>query len=719
MRSVGSAAAQGLESGLNLGLRMQAQQQDAEDRGRRIKREDEDRAYLIDQRRRRQEEEEFDQAMRAIDGNLATLRSEGEGYAQQYGGSVPREIDEPYRARVSELTGIRDQLLRKRYQPIIEQRQRSMREVLTRLDTDPAGLGSIDPADLYGALTTALRRDPRELLGGADGAPSRVGQAVDTLMRGLETGDEGSLLDGANVLLEPDLKIGVGQESPHGGTIVGKRIVAFAPHPQAPGQFTPVLRVYVSDGKIDTAGEVARAERIRAEDPNAPPNATGYYLAPVTENRSTDRGDNVKSISLQRAMEYAGQMQTLAMVLTQHPELRAKVEQGAAAAGGKPDSFLAALYATGGKMPAKQIDWKTLKPGERMVGLDPRGRQVASIEGPEKAPPATGLGGQVSAIQAYADEHGITFEEAAALFQRRGLLRAPGKGARGAEGGAGLPAPKSGATGEAALSGLSEDDATIVRGLADGSVRPSEISTRGNRRERMLALAKRYDPAADFGPNGRLKDIPAAVQTAVTENQTNLRRAERALRLVGGAPAKPGETQDADATGFKGYIPNQLLNRWDPKGVEARAAIADLGSLVIHSRSGAAVTAQEFPRLAPFIPSEKDDAPTVKKKLRGFVAVYQEELEALRSTYSRDNGYKGLKTPAGGGGGAAPPEQPAPDAPGQGAAAGLPKPPAAAGARAPAAQLPKIDRRGWRLMEDGQGNKAYVSPDGMHFEEVR
>ena len=33
---------------------------------------------------------------------------------------------------------------------------------------------------------------------------------------------------------------------------------------------------------------------------------------------------------------------------------------------------------------------------------------------------------------------------------------------------------------------------------------------------------------------------------------------------------------------------------------------------VIHSRSGAAVTAAEFPRLAPFIPSEKDDADTVK-----------------------------------------------------------------------------------------------------------
>lgn len=44
--------------------------------------------------------------------------------------------------------------------------------------------------------------------------------------------------------------------------------------------------------------------------------------------------------------------------------------------------------------------------------------------------------------------------------------------------------------------------------------------------------------------------------------------------------------------------------------------------MVIHDRSGAAVTAAEFPRLA-FIPSPTDDAETVQKKLRQFVSSYE------------------------------------------------------------------------------------------------
>lgn len=144
----------------------------------------------------------------------------------------------------------------------------------------------------------------------------------------------------------------------------------------------------------------------------------------------------------------------------------------------------------------------------------------------------------------------------------------------------------------------------------------------------------------------KLKDAPPAVQRAMIENGANLRRAESALRLVSGENV--GEAAgDKSATGLKGYLPNQVLNRVDPKGVDARAAIADLGSLVIHERSGAAVTAAEFPRLAPFIPTEKDDAPTVKKKLKRFVQVYKDEMSAAQSAYGPDSGYRQLgKSPS-------------------------------------------------------------------------
>lgn len=134
------------------------------------------------------------------------------------------------------------------------------------------------------------------------------------------------------------------------------------------------------------------------------------------------------------------------------------------------------------------------------------------------------------------------------------------------------------------------------------------------------------------------KALPISAAKALLENQTNLRRAQTALALVSGEEVD-GIKGDTDATGKKGWLPNQLLNRMDAEGVDTRAAIADLGSLVIHDRSGAAVTASEFPRLAPFIPTEKDDAATVRKKLGQFTRNYQAVIDDTKEFYEA-SGYK-------------------------------------------------------------------------------
>ena len=104
-----------------------------------------------------------------------------------------------------------------------------------------------------------------------------------------------------------------------------------------------------------------------------------------------------------------------------------------------------------------------------------------------------------------------------------------------------------------------------------------------------------------------------------------------------------GETarSNPSATGpVKGFIndrlPDALLQWFDPDGTVSRAKIAELSSAVIHDRSGAAVTAAEFPRLRPFIPQIGDTPDTVQKKLKGFYEVVQEEtnlyLESLRAS---------------------------------------------------------------------------------------
>lgn len=142
------------------------------------------------------------------------------------------------------------------------------------------------------------------------------------------------------------------------------------------------------------------------------------------------------------------------------------------------------------------------------------------------------------------------------------------------------------------------------------------------------------DPSAVGGG----KPLPTSAAKGYLDNLQNLRRAETALALVEGKDV--GNMRgDQNATGMKGFLPNTVLNYADPEGVDTRAAIADLGSLVIHDRSGAAVTAAEFPRLAPFIPRASDDAATVKKKLKLFTQNYRALVDDSAEFY-RASGYR-------------------------------------------------------------------------------
>ena len=140
-------------------------------------------------------------------------------------------------------------------------------------------------------------------------------------------------------------------------------------------------------------------------------------------------------------------------------------------------------------------------------------------------------------------------------------------------------------------------------------------------------------------PAEKLRPIPATVNSAITANQTANNQLDRAIKLISGQDL-PGMTGDVAATGFKGYLPNAILNRVDPQGVAARAEIADIGSLKLHDRSGAAVTASESPRLMPFIPLATDDKDTVLKKLGRLKLELSNETNAMRDIYSKDQGYR-------------------------------------------------------------------------------
>lgn len=140
-------------------------------------------------------------------------------------------------------------------------------------------------------------------------------------------------------------------------------------------------------------------------------------------------------------------------------------------------------------------------------------------------------------------------------------------------------------------------------------------------------------------PAEKLRPIPPSINTAILENQKAGNQIDRAIALLSGTDL-PGMKADKNATGLKGYLPTGLLNRIDPSGVSARAEIADIGSLKIHDRSGAAVTMSEAPRLMPFIPLATDDRETVLKKLGRLKLEISENSSAMNEIYSKDQGYR-------------------------------------------------------------------------------
>lgn len=138
-------------------------------------------------------------------------------------------------------------------------------------------------------------------------------------------------------------------------------------------------------------------------------------------------------------------------------------------------------------------------------------------------------------------------------------------------------------------------------------------------------------PGGPADKQEKLKPIPPQINTAIITNQQSIKKLEDGLKFLKDYP---------DAVGIKGGLPQSIVNRIDEKGIPVRAAIADIGSLVLHDRSGAAVTASEEPRLLPFIPTPSDTSKSAKEKLERMLRYAKEQQDALKGTYSEDQGYR-------------------------------------------------------------------------------
>lgn len=244
--------------------------------------------------------------------------------------------------------------------------QQSYSDIISNLQTGRAKLEDVPPDKLYLAVANATQRDPADFMSAPDGGPSPISKAVGDVTTGMQTGNNGMMLSGANVLLAPELRKGVGTESPHGGKIVFKEIDRLIPDPNDPSKITPVLKVYVDQGKDFRGPRGAHRE-------------TGYYYAPLTEGRTSDPNDPVKFLDMRTAMDHVGQLGMITEVMNQ-PGFRARMEEGRRTAGSQTQSLVDSLMAEGAvAMPKKQLTTTPIKLGDSTLlrTTDPQGQEVS------------------------------------------------------------------------------------------------------------------------------------------------------------------------------------------------------------------------------------------------------------------------------------------------------------------------------------------------------
>lgn len=348
--------AQGLQSGF--GLARQIEQDKAQGEQRTLDRE---RQSKQDARQTHADElAASHQQLSASRERLGMLASQNAGLLQQYGAAdkIPPEALGTYTQDMEAASKAHMGLLDKLAPRVADWRQQAENNA-SRMKAGELDPRTMAPADLVHTITGSTGQPIENYLPSPDGKPALVKQMANDFRVGMESQNEGLILKSINGLFSRELKAGVGQPSPHGGTILGKQIIKIVPAPADPnnpedpnaGKVTPVIRVFVREG----GGGVGEQQRMASNEEQrygAPPGATGHYDAPITQNRSSDPNDPVMHISMDEAMNRIGQMETLASAF-EDPAMLARAKQGIVEAGDAPNKFLQAFYAVGGKAPTK------------------------------------------------------------------------------------------------------------------------------------------------------------------------------------------------------------------------------------------------------------------------------------------------------------------------------------------------------------------------------
>lgn len=152
-----------------------------------------------------------------------------------------------------------------------------------------------------------------------------------------------------------------------------------------------------------------------------------------------------------------------------------------------------------------------------------------------------------------------------------------------------------------------------------------------------MGVTVNSDGTTTINTGGAGRSIPTSAVASLTGNFSTLSKIDNALVANEAAPGSTGSWK-----GMLNDVAPSLLNKLysDEDEVLARAATADLGSMIIHDRSGAAVTLSEYPRLRPFIPTMYDSDEEKKTKLKQLRAGIAEETRLYADNFGPEMGYK-------------------------------------------------------------------------------
>lgn len=519
MAGVAGALAQGIESGFgmarNLALDDERRTQTALENTRK---DEADRRAAADlalrgaREARTAEQGELTNSLNALTStsNLISKRkAEIEGLAaaaQATGRLLPPELSSEYDQHTRTLADIRQKAT----------------NLTTRLAGGQVSLDQVPPGDLYTAFAVTTGHKPEDF--------PKVRAAAADFQSAVEAGNQGLVIQSLNTLMAPQLRRGLGQPSPHGGTIVSKELVNLVPAVDANGQphpdkVFPVLRV--------------------TTDLTGPDGKPLTYIAPMSTGGGTT--DAPMALDISKGFQFLGNL-GVALTAADNPAVASKLAAGAQVAGAGVDEFFK------GELGLAGAARNTAKPGVdqarvdlvhrymRENGLDPKSdadvkKAVAALH---QMGAAVGPGVGAATVRAKLDEISrredageLTPEQAAAersavvtgvkaetplqkaqrvVLEKKadGTLPAPKKatGTGMSGGGASTPTPKGAdgqpLTGDAYLATLSPDDAIKVKALATGKMKATDISTKGDRRDKFVSMALKYKPDADLGKQGEI-----------------------------------------------------------------------------------------------------------------------------------------------------------------------------------------------------------------------